>query len=164
MLAIQTLFNPPSSVFGFIKCDKPINAGPMNFVLSAAIHALDKWVRTGNPPATADQLQAIDFTPYSPRFERDASGNTLGGVRTPFVDVPLAALSGTGNSGGDGFCGLFGTSEPLSATELDARHPTQQVFVNAWTAATEEAVEKGYIRLADGQALIDAANRVQVSP
>ena len=164
VLAIQTLLNPPSSVFGFIKCDKPINAGPMNFVLSAAIHALDKWVRTGNPPATANQLQAIDFTLYSPRLERDASGNALGGIRTPFVDVPLAVLSGAGNSGGNGFCGLFGTTTPYNAAELDARYPTQQVFVNAWTAATEEAVDKGFIRPADGQALIDAAKRVQISP
>ena len=164
MLAVQALLSPPKSVFGLITCDKPINAGPMNFVLSAAIHALDKWVRTGNPPATANQLQAIDFTLYSPRLKRDASGNALGGIRTPFVDVPLAVLSGTGNSGGNGFCGLFGTTTPYNAAELDARYPTQQVFVNAWTAATEEAVDKGFIRPADGQAPIDAAKRVQNSP
>jgi len=164
VLAVQALLSPPKSVFGLITCDKPINAGPMNFVLSAAIHALDKWVRTGNPPATANQLQAIDFTLYSPRLERDASGNALGGIRTPFVDVPLAVLSGAGNSGGNGFCGLFGTTTPYNATELDTRYPTQQVFVNAWTAATEEAVDKGFFRPADGQALIDAAKRVQISP
>src|SRR5690606_27481228 len=100
VLAVQALLSPPKSVFGLITCDKPINAGARNLVLNAAIQALDKWVRTRNPPATESQLQAIDFTLYSPRLERDASGNALGGIRTPFVDVPLAVLSGAGNSGG----------------------------------------------------------------
>src|SRR5690606_40314497 len=104
VIADLVLSSSPKSEFILITCDKPINAGPMNFVLSAAIHALDKWVRTGNPPATANQLQAIDFTLYSPRLERDASGNALGGIRTPFVDVPLAVLSGAGHSGGNRFC------------------------------------------------------------
>src|SRR5690606_3505622 len=115
VLALEALLDPPSTVFGFINCDKPINAGPMSFVLSAAVHALNDWVTTGTPPASAEILQATDFTLYSPRYARDAQGNALGGIRTPFVDVPLAALSGTGNTGGEGFCLLFGTTEPLRA-------------------------------------------------
>tara|TARA_R110000850_G_scaffold276258_1_gene417884 strand:- start:3463 stop:4923 length:1461 start_codon:yes stop_codon:yes gene_type:complete len=164
VLALEALLDPPSTVFGFINCDKPINAGPMSFVLSAAVHALNEWVTTGTPPASAETLQATDFVPYSPVYARDAQGNALGGIRTPFVDVPLAALSGTGNTGGGGFCLLFGTTEPLSAGELDTLYPTQEAFVTAWTAATEAAVERGHIRPVDGQALIDAAARVQILP
>ncbi len=103
VLAVEALLDPPSTVFGSINCDKPINAGPMSFVLSAAVDALNEWVTTGTPPASAETLRATDFVPYSAVYARDAQGNALGGIRTPFVDVPLAALSGTGNTGGGGF-------------------------------------------------------------
>lgn len=162
--AIETLLNPPDTVFGFIHCDKPINAGPMSFVLSAAVHELNEWVRTGTPPASADLLQATDFALYNPVFTRDEFGNTRGGIRTPFVDVPLAALSGTGNTGGNGFCLLFGTTEPLSEAVLETLYPTQQAFVDAWTEAVESSVSKGHIRPIDGQALIEAAGQMQVLP
>lgn len=158
--AIETLQAPPSNVFGMINCDLPINAGPLNFVLSAAVHTLNKWVRTGVPPASEDRLQATDFALYNPKFTRDEIGNALGGVRTPFVDVPLAVLRGIGNTGDGGwFCQLFGTTEPLNAARLDSLYPTRKTFTNAWADATEEAVARGHIRPIDGQLLIDAAEK-----
>jgi hypothetical protein len=48
------------------------------------------------------------------RIERDEHGNALGGIRTPYVDVPIAALSGLGQTGSI-LCLLFGTTVPLDA-------------------------------------------------
>ncbi|HIO17521.1 MAG TPA: hypothetical protein EYN10_03565, partial [Gammaproteobacteria bacterium] len=123
--AIKALQEPPSSIFGLINCDLPINTGPMNFVISAAVHALNEWVRTGVPPATTDRLQATDFKLYNPEFVRDDIGIARGGIRTPFVDAPLATLSGTGNAGDGGwFCQLFGTTRPLDTKRLNSLYPT----------------------------------------
>lgn len=163
VLALKTLQAPPNNVFGLINCDLPINSGPTNFVLSAAVHSLNEWVRTGTPPTSEDRLQATDFALYNPKFKRDELGNALGGIRTPFVDVPLAVLRGTGNTGDGGwFCQLFGTTEPLDATQLNELYPTRQTFMNAWSNATEDAVTRGHIRPIDGRMLIDAAKKSQL--
>jgi len=160
--ALQALRNPPDNVFGFIRCDKAINTGPMSFVLNAAVHALNEWIKTGLPPSSVQTLQATDFTLYNPSFVRDEFGNARGGIRTPFVDVPLAALAGTGNTGNQEFCLFFGTTEPFTPAELINLYSTQEGFLAKWNKAVEAAVESGVIRPADAKSLIDAAFSLKV--
>jgi hypothetical protein len=141
-------FGAPSSVYmGIIECGLPINAGPHTYVLRSAIHSLNQWVRTGTPPASMPKLDnKADLT----GFNLDAQGNALGGIRTPFVDVPLAALSGIGQEGGS-FCGLFGTTRSFTADELAALYPTAEDFIAKWNAATDAAVESGAILAVDAE-------------
>ena len=141
-------FGAPSSVYmGIIECGLPINAGPHTYVLRSAIHSLDQWVRTGTPPASMPKLDnKADLT----GFNLDAQGNALGGIRTPFVDVPLAVLSGIGQEGGS-FCGLFGTTRSFTADELAALYPTADDFIAKWNAATDAAVESGAILAVDAE-------------
>jgi hypothetical protein len=138
----EAQFGAPTSVYmGIIECSKPINAGPHTYVLRAALRALDTWIRTGVAPASMPTLQNnADITGY----EVDANGLALGGIRTPYVDVPLAVLSGLGQDGG-GFCGLFGTTTSMTADQLDALYPTADDFVAEWNGATDAAVASGAI-------------------
>ena len=116
------------------------------------------------PPATTDRLQATDFKLYNPEFVRDDIGIARGGIRTPFVDAPLATLSGTGNAGDGGwFCQLFGTTRPLDTKRLNSLYPTRQAFIAEWTRATENAVSRGHIRPVDGQMLIEAAKNIRLN-
>ena len=144
----EAQFGAPSSVYmGIIECGLPINAGPHTYVLRSALRSLDEWVRTGVAPASMPKLENnADLTGYN----LDANGNALGGIRTPFVDVPLAALSGIGQEGGS-FCGLFGTTRSLTADELAALYPTAEDFVAKWNAATDAAVESGAILAVDAE-------------
>ena len=89
-------------------------------------------------------------------FLMDTTGNVLGGIRTPFVDVPLAKLSGSGQEA-DGFCGLFGTTLGLTPDELQALYPTTQDFVAKWNAATDAAVAAGVILAVDAENIKAAA-------
>ena len=141
-------FGAPSSIYmGIIECGLPINAGPHTYVLRSAIHSLDQWVRTGTPPVSMPKLDnKADLT----GFNLDAQGNALGGIRTPYVDVPLAALSGIGQEGGS-FCGLFGTTRSFTADELTALYPTAEDFIAKWNAATDAAVESGAILAVDAE-------------
>ena len=141
-------FGAPSSVYmGIIECGLPINAGPHTYVLRSAIQALETWVLTGLPPKLMPKLENnADLT----GFNLDAQGNALGGIRTPFVDVPLAALSGIGQEGGS-FCGLFGTTRSFTADELTALYPTADDFIAKWNAATDAAVESGAILAVDAE-------------
>src|SRR3546814_9293284 len=73
------------------KLPKPMNAAPQHhYVMQAALRALDRWVRTGEAPPIAERLQVSD----SGALVLDAHGNARGGVRSPWVDVPTAQLSG----------------------------------------------------------------------
>ncbi|MFZ9674663.1 MAG: alpha/beta hydrolase domain-containing protein [Ilumatobacteraceae bacterium] len=147
-------FGAPTSVYmGIIECSLPINAGPHTYVLRSAIRSLDSWIRTGVAPASMPKLQNnADITGY----ETDANGVALGGIRTPYVDVPLAVLSGLGQDGG-GFCGLFGTTLSLSAEQLDALYPTAEDFLAKWNESTDAAVASGAILAIDGEAIKAAA-------
>ncbi len=158
---LYALRNPPATVFGFICCNKAINAGPMTFVLSAALHALNEWIKTGLAPCSVEQLQATNFTLYNPCILRDELGNARGGIRTPFVEVPLAALAGTGNSGSQDFCMFFGTTEPYTPARLYALYPNSKSFLEKWSKATTLAMEQGVIRPADAKRLIAAVEKLE---
>ena len=141
---------PPSSVYsGIIECGAPINTGPHTYVARAAFAHLVRWARGGPPPPSMPRLE-VD--PSGQDLIRDDAGNALGGVRTPQVDVPVAALSGMGQEPG-GFCALFGTTTPLEPHELERRYPTREGFVRSWLEALDRSVAAGAILSADADRL-----------
>ncbi len=87
---------------------------------------------------------------------RDALGNVLGGIRTPQVDVPIAALSGLGQSGG-GFCALFGTTVPFDAGTLASLYPSHEAYVKAIVRAARKAAKAGFVTRIDTTAIKAAA-------
>ena len=129
-------------------CDTPINSGPSHFVVNAAYAALNRWVRRGKPPAEAPRLEVTAGPP--PAITRDANGNAVGGIRTPQVDVPIAALSGLGQTGPD-FCSLDGTVAPFDASTLSSLYPDHHAYVSAFTKATRKATRARYIRRRDAK-------------
>jgi len=140
---------------GLIECTEPINDGPGHWVAKAAIHALDRWLRTGEPAPRADRIpRSADGLDV----ERDEFGNALGGIRTPYVDAPVATFNGGGQSG-DFFCGAFGTTMLFDAATLSMLYPTHQDYIDAIDATTDSAVDTGFILPEDGE-LIKAQARV----
>jgi hypothetical protein len=137
-----------------ITCPVPINSGPQHFVVKAALHALHEWIRNGTPPPVAPVLEVSLGPPVS--FIRDEHGNALGGVRTPQVDVPIATLSGEGQSGSV-FCVLFGSTIPFDDAKLAALYPDHETYVAAFNEATNRAVEEGFLRPHDGELMKAAA-------
>lgn len=147
---LELLLDPGPPAGG---CAKPSNAGPTHWILQAAFHHLDRWVRDGTPPPVAEPLQVASTSPVV--LARDADGNALGGVRSPHVDAPVATVDGL-NSGG-GFCGLFGSTTPFTAARLAELYPDNQAFLDAWGAAIVDAVGDGFLLPADGWELYLAA-------
>ena len=74
---------------------------------------------------------------------------------------PLAVLSGYGQDGGSGFCGLFGTTLTFSAEQLDALYPTADDFLTKWNEATDAAVASGAILEIDAEAIKAAATQYE---
>lgn len=133
-----------------IQCSLPLNSGPQHFVLNAAIAALTRWVREGIPPPIAPRIEMDGGT-----ILRDEYGNARGGIRTPYVDVPIARLSGEGQ-GGSVLCILFGTTTPFDAATLAALYPDQATYVSRVAASTDATVRAGFFLPADGE-LVKAA-------
>lgn len=156
---LNGMLNPPTGTVSF-SCAKPINTGQMHYVLNAAQYALNRWVTIGVPPASASRLD-LTVTDAGPSFTLDANGNVTGGVRTPSVDVPVATLSGLGQSGSQ-FCFLFGTTTPFDAAKLSALYPTHGEFVVKWAASSGAGVARGFIRPADAAQLITAARKSSI--
>jgi hypothetical protein len=150
----DTMITTVSSPYpGIVDCAKPINAGAQTYVNRAAVAALNRWVMSGHAPPRAPRLQ-LDATTEA--LVLDAHGNARGGIRTPHVEAPIAALSGLGQSGTN-FCFLFGTTAPFDAAQLATLYPSHAAFVKAWNAATDKAVKAGFILPADAEDIKAAA-------
>ncbi|MEH6570126.1 MAG: alpha/beta hydrolase domain-containing protein [Halioglobus sp.] len=142
-----------STVQGFIQCSFPMNSGHAHYVFNAALDAVNRWIKDGSEPPTGELLQVSDDLSS---FVLDDLGNVLGGIRTPYVDAPVAVLSGLGQVG-ESFCGLFGTTILFSADQLVTRYIDEAGYVDAVTQAAESAVEAGFILPLDAQQMIDWA-------
>lgn len=151
--AVAEVLVSASPIPGIIECESPINSGPQHFVLKAAMAALDKWVRGGDAPPIAPRLE-VDEDNFE--FILDAFGNVRGGIRTPYVDVPIATLSGLGQGGGS-FCSLFGTTVLFDAGTLASLYPDHDTYVSAVNESTDRAVEAGFILEPDAQLIKTAA-------
>jgi hypothetical protein len=144
--AIVALVITAAPIPGFVDCASPINSGPHHFVMNAAFAALDRWARGGRPPRAAPRLRLAGT---SPAIVRDANGNAEGGVRTPQVDVPIAAF--TGEQGGSIICRLLGTTSPFALPKLHALYPTHHAFLSAFDRATRHAVRRRFVLEPDAE-------------
>ena len=90
------------------KLNVPVNDGPMTYPMRAALRHMRRWLADGVPPPSAPPL----VTDGSMLRRDPVTGNALGGVRTPQVDVPTRTLHGIrAPAGGGQFCFLFGRTD-----------------------------------------------------
>lgn len=134
----------PAAV-GVLGCALPVNAGPQHYVMQAGLAYMRRWIRTPSlAPPRAPRL-APDGTGVP---LRDAYGNALGGIRTPQLDVPVATLSGSGNSG-NLFCSLAGTTTPFTDAQLIATYTRRDEYLKRYVRATKRALDNGFILRSD---------------
>jgi Alpha/beta hydrolase domain len=147
------------------QCTLPINTGGAHWLLNAAIYWLNQWVTKGTPPPIGQPLQIASTSPFG--YAKDANGNTIGGVRSPQVDAPIAVLAGIGNTAANSapisqFCLLFGSTVPYTAPHLAALYPTHGQFVAAWSQDTQNLVKERFLLKADANELMQSAVHSQI--
>lgn len=149
----------PAALLG---CTAPLNTGMHHQTVKAALHHLVAWVVEGTPPPTSPRLEVLAPTEPDglPVIQRDERGNARGGLRTPSVDVPIAALSGDPVPDSSPICSLFGSTTPFDAATLAELYPTKAAYLSAFTASTEAAVDAGFILRPEADAMITAAEQV----
>jgi hypothetical protein len=149
------------AMFGFMRaptnpfaCTYPMNSGSHHWIVQAAFHGLDSWVRTAVAPPTGPLLDDISSSPVV--LARDPYGNALGGVRSPHVDVPVATLDS--ENGGPFFCRLFGRTMPFTVGDINSLYTDKADFMSQWVNAINVSVANGFMRQADAADLEAAAN------
>ncbi|WP_273733494.1 alpha/beta hydrolase domain-containing protein [Mycolicibacterium septicum] len=133
-----------------------INFAPQHhYVLQAAIAALDTWVRTGTPAPSAPPIALTEGDP--PGIALDANGIAEGGVRTPWVDVPIARTSGLAKDESP-MSFLFGSGEPFDAARLCELYPEGiEAYLDRFTDALDRTIEAGFLLPADRPEILNLA-------
>jgi hypothetical protein len=133
----------PTSNLMIGNTDSPINAGPQqHYVSEAALAHLVRWVEGGEPPPMAPRL---DVDAGGTAFRTDEHGLAVGGIRTPWVEVPTAVMSGLGQSG-ESFAMLFGRTDPFDDVVLKGLYPGgKDEYLTRFEASLDAAIAAGFI-------------------
>jgi hypothetical protein len=90
----------------------------------------------------------------------DEFGNVIGGLRSPYLDVPTSTWFGTAT--GASFCFIAGYEVPFDQDLLDELYPSQGAYVRAVTRSVRELVADRLLTRADGRQLIREAEQTPV--
>lgn len=138
---------------------------PFSNVQNAAFASLVRWIETGIAPAHGAPIQ-IDTTTTPPRIVRDVQGNALGGVRTPFVDVPITTYVPSDSvahvTAFSGFCVLYGYNLPFDAAKLRTLYRNHGDYVSQFARSAIGAVRDGFWTVPDAIRAIERAARSDV--
>lgn len=66
-------------------------------LIEGAYHNLREWMLRGTPPPHMEQVLQLHGEYPDVAFDLDEYGNQIGGVRSPYVDVPVAAYNDDGS-------------------------------------------------------------------
>jgi hypothetical protein len=129
----------------------PRSRFPSRIFIDAALQNIDLWSRRGVPAPPGRDILVQNGQPVLDEF-----GNVMGGLRSPFLDVPTSTwfASSTGAS----FCFIAGHEVPFDQTTLQTLYPSHGAYVSAVAHDIGQLVGDRYITRPDGQKLMrDAA-------
>ncbi len=148
-----------SSAASVLGCTSPINTGPQHVVVQAAFTDFVRWVVHGTAPPSPQPFRLSSTHPATLALDRH--GNVIGGVRTPAVDVPVAALSGAPPPGASVICSLFGSTTQFSPHTLASLYGTSANYLAKYTADLNRSIAGGYVLAADRATLLAQARQVK---
>jgi hypothetical protein len=132
------------------KCDPDIPLSDqtlLKYSYNAALDNLDQWARKGIAAPKAERIKVIDGP--MPAIALDEFGNGIGGVRNPWVDVPVGQYFTT--SPGPGTCAELGHTVPLAQDKVKALYPTPQEYAKKVSADVDSLVKARWFTEADGK-------------
>jgi hypothetical protein len=158
-------------------CKYPISLFPLSTYMSVALAHLVEWADTGTIPPRADRILVDRSTAGDGSLiALDAFGNPRGGIRSPYVDVPVAKfgvpnegatpptpntvpwVALRGDAGIDQLCRLTGYQIALSPAELRKLYRTKADYVAKVRQRLDELTRQGWsLPLYRDQILADAA-------
>lgn len=135
------------------KTDYFQNDFPFQYLFTGGLINLDKWVREGTPPPRApfieidsSVMEKDSFGNNVPAIVKDQFGNALGGLRTPYVDVPIATYTATTASNP-----LAGEMFYLDQQLLQQLYSTYEGYMQRFSEKVDEMVRDRWITVIEGE-------------
>jgi hypothetical protein len=122
---------------------------PLRYALNAALEGMHQRLQ-GGPPIV--QPPRADFDEVTGAIVKDEFGNAMGGLRLPPIRVPVATYNAS-------TCGLFGTTVPLTPTQLLELYPTHAEYVSEMLQAVNDAIAEGVVLPVDGAQMMRKVDR-----
>lgn len=142
------------------ECREPVRSSfPLTHYWDMALDNLVVWVTAGLP---APHAQRIELTSDGRSVARDENGNAVGGVPTPYIDVPVATYGATStnspNDPPDARCDMVGFQVDFSNERLAALYRNHGGYVHQFDHRLKELVrERWYLPRDARQARVEAA-------
>jgi hypothetical protein len=138
---------------------------PLEYFMDSAYSNLYNWLRTGTPPPVAKPI----ITKKGDRntgivIKLDENGNAMGGVRNPYVDVPLATWYGQSrplDRESSFFCSLAGYRKPFDNDKIKNLYPTGEDYQGRVTAMVDSMVKERFLTVSDGERIKKEAEGAQ---
>ena len=121
----------------------------MTYALDAAFANLTRWVRDGVPAPRAERIAVRNSGTPEARVVLDEVGNAVGGVRSPYLDVPVATYRT--NSGGPGLCRNLAHNEAFDWARLDAMYGSPQGYAAQVSESVDRLVQERWLTESDGR-------------
>jgi hypothetical protein len=141
------------------------NDFPFSFVANAAFTDLVEWVDFGLAPPHAGFID-VSTSGTTGSITRDQFGNAEGGVRTPFLDVPVTTFTPTDTVAHttlfSGFCVLDGFNTPFSTTELQTLYPNHADYVAKFAVEAAKLAAERFWEVPDAVSAIEDAINADV--
>jgi len=144
-------------------CVDPLSTFPVQAYMSVALDHLFKWVDKGIVPPRAPRiLLDRDISNDGSMMALDRHGNPLGGIRTVYVDVPVAKyvirpaartpvvpnaapyIAAGGQNAANLMCNLSTAQIPLPPATLKALYKNERGYVKAFTSRLMELEKAGW--------------------
>lgn len=121
----------------------------MTYALDAAFANLTRWVRDGVPAPRAERIAVQNGGTPEARVVLDQVGNAVGGVRSPYLDVPVATYRT--NSGGPGLCRNLAHKEAFDWARLDAMYGSPEGYAAQVSESVDHLVQERWLTESDGR-------------
>jgi hypothetical protein len=128
------------------KCDAPFSFSTdtrLKFVYDSTLVHLDAWARKGTPAPKAPPVEVKDGA-----VVMDAAGNGMGGVRSPWVDVPAATyFTGTTPAA----CREFGHTIVFDEARMASLYGSEKNYQAKFDQSVDQLVKAGWFTASDGK-------------
>jgi len=129
---------------------------PVQYIHNGILVNMEQWVRNGTPPPRGDLIELTS----AGVIVRDVFGNAQGGVRTPYVDVPIKTYLPMSPAcptcppaslcaGCSFWCAILGNIVPFDEATLEGLYKNHGGYVSKFVKSTQQLFKNGWVTKVD---------------
>ena len=139
---------------------------PLEYLMNAGFANLDAWVRFNIPPPKATAIETVRGSDSSVfEIKRDENGNAIGGLRTPYLEAPVATYhtsSKPADEESSRYCTTQGYKVPFEKEKIMALYPTRESYLNKVNGMVDSMVKERYLTKGDGEKIKKESEKLSV--